>query len=72
MKKQTTIAGTSGAVDTAVRDNRTFVLELRDCGKSTCTKCPHGPYWYLLRGHRKLYVGRKLTKRAIDRAKKRR
>lgn len=71
MKKQTVIAGTKGAHDIVYRTGHTFVLEPRDCGKRTCTKCPHGPYWYLIRGHRKVYVGRKLTKAAIDRAKKR-
>lgn len=34
------------------------------CGKPTCTKCPHGPYWYLViwRGTRprQWYVGRHL------------
>jgi len=23
-----------------------YRLEWVDCGKSRCTKCPHGPYWY--------------------------
>lgn len=71
MKKQPAIPGTSGAVQTAKRGGRVFVLEPRNCGKPTCAKCPHGPYWYLIRGHRKVYVGRKLSKGAIDRAKKR-
>jgi len=29
------------------------------CGKPTCTKCPHGPYWYLTM---KLRTGRRITK----------
>ena len=24
----------------------TFRLEDVRCGKATCTRCPHGPYWY--------------------------
>ena len=24
----------------------TYVLQKIYCGKETCTKCPHGPYWY--------------------------
>ena len=31
-----------------VRDGRYLLTrELVRCGKSNCTKCPHGPYWYL-------------------------
>jgi len=31
-------------------DTGPCVYELREvhCGKPTCSKCPHGPYWYLL------------------------
>lgn len=35
------------------------------CGKSNCSKCPHGPYWYVaywLHGRwREKYVGKSLT-----------
>ena len=24
----------------------TYRLEEVRCGKATCTRCPHGPYWY--------------------------
>lgn len=24
----------------------TFRMENVRCGKATCTRCPHGPYWY--------------------------
>jgi hypothetical protein len=24
----------------------TYRLEQVKCGKATCTRCPHGPYWY--------------------------
>ena len=39
-----------------------YQLELVKCGKATCTKCPHGPYWYgyYRRGKRMVskYVGK--------------
>lgn len=27
-----------------------FEYQLRNvfCGKATCTRCPHGPYWYMI------------------------
>lgn len=25
-----------------------YQLRLTYCGKATCTKCPHGPYWYMI------------------------
>jgi len=27
-----------------------FEYQLRNvfCGKKTCTRCPHGPYWYMI------------------------
>lgn len=33
-----------------VRIHKGIRYELRDtwCGKSNCTKCPHGPYWYAI------------------------
>lgn len=44
-----------------------FDYELNEvrCGKANCTKCPHGPYWYMtmnLRDGRKVkkYVGKEL------------
>jgi hypothetical protein len=24
----------------------TYELQLIKCGKATCKRCPHGPYWY--------------------------
>jgi hypothetical protein len=34
------------------------------CGKSNCTKCPHGPYWYFgytkRRKVKQIYLGRSL------------
>jgi len=35
------------------------------CGKSACTRCPHGPYWYAvvatLDRRTTVYVGRRLV-----------
>lgn len=25
-----------------------YQLKLVHCGKNGCSKCPHGPYWYLV------------------------
>lgn len=41
-----------------------FRLEAVRCGKTSCTRCPHGPYWYAHwreagRRHRR-YIGRDL------------
>lgn len=34
------------------------------CGRSNCTKCPHGPYWYFGYTHRRkvrqIYIGKSL------------
>jgi len=48
-----------------------FQLELVPCGKPSCRRCPHGPYWYRyewVRGKgpnggrmRSSYVGKKLA-----------
>ncbi len=46
----------------------TFRYETVRCGKPNCTKCPHGPYWYVYwkeNGRtRSRYVGRRLPLRA--------
>src|SRR5512135_1620972 len=46
----------------------TFRYETVRCGKENCTKCPHGPYWYVYwkeNGRtRSRYVGRSLPGRA--------
>ena len=46
----------------------TYRLEPVRCGKTACTKCPHGPYWYAywreegrLRSH---YIGKTLPEGA--------
>jgi hypothetical protein len=42
----TTPGGTHVVVSQAHRNKR-HTVELRSCGKSNCTKCPHGPYVYV-------------------------
>lgn len=48
----------------------TFRYETVRCGKENCTKCPHGPYWYVYwkeNGRtRSRYVGRTLPGRAQE------
>jgi hypothetical protein len=59
-----------------VKSGRRVVSSFRDgavvfrqmwvrCGKRTCTKCPHGPYWYaavVKRGKwREIYIGKRLV-----------
>ena len=36
------------ALKVVVVDGVTYHLVAVACGKPTCTKCPHGPYWYRL------------------------
>ena len=70
-KVQAVMPGTSGAVGVKQVNGERFVHEMRRCGRN-CSKCPHGPYWYLLLdGGRRAYVGKELTRETIDRAKKR-
>lgn len=44
--------------------NVTYQLELVRCGKASCRKCPHGPYWYAYfwnentRRTKSVYVGK--------------
>lgn len=55
----------------------TFRYETVRCGKANCTKCPHGPYWYVYwkenERTRSRYVGRTLPLRAqkVNEAKQR-
>lgn len=45
-----------------------YQSEFVKCGKSTCKKCPHGPYWYVYwrEGNkvRKKYIGKNLPEDA--------
>ena len=46
----------------------TFRYETVRCGKPNCTRCPHGPYWYVYWKEggrtRSRYVGRTLPEKA--------
>ncbi len=46
----------------------TFRYETVRCGKPNCTRCPHGPYWYVYWKEdgrtRSRYVGRSLPEKA--------
>src|SRR5574340_1004607 len=46
----------------------TFRYETVRCGKANCTRCPHGPYWYVYWKEdgrtRSRYVGRSLPDKA--------
>ena len=48
--------------------SHTFRYETVRCGKSNCTRCPHGPYWYVYWKEggrtRSRYVGRTLPQKA--------
>ena len=49
-----------------IRDGRyEFVQQMVPCGKSNCSKCPHGPYWYARvwkgKNVREIYIGKSLT-----------
>jgi hypothetical protein len=35
-----------GGPEFPAASNVTYRLEQVKCGKATCTRCPHGPYWY--------------------------
>ena len=46
----------------------TYRQELVRCGRPTCTRCPHGPYWYAYwregGRQRSRYVGKQLSREA--------
>ena len=52
------------ALKVVVVDGVTYHLVAVNCGKPTCTKCPHGPYWYRIVptkfGTVRKYVGKTL------------
>lgn len=35
-----------GGGDVGRRGKVTFRQEMVRCGRASCTRCPHGPYWY--------------------------
>ena len=56
--------GSSGPSGRVADAHVTYRQEQVRCGKSGCTKCPHGPYWYAYyrdgKRLRSRYVGREL------------
>jgi hypothetical protein len=54
----------AGAIDPTDGPNVSLRKQMVRCGKSECTKCPHGPYWYAYwteEGRRRSrYIGRLL------------
>lgn len=55
-----------GGGDLGRRGKVTFRQEMVRCGRATCRRCPHGPYWYAYwreRGRlRSRYIGKQLPK----------
>jgi hypothetical protein len=53
-----------GEDEEAARGKVTFRQERVRCGRPTCTRCPHGPYWYAYWREdgrlRSRYVGKEL------------
>lgn len=72
MRRSTALKGKDGVpkwrgvVEVAMMRYKNMGLRLArlPCGKANCSKCPHGPYWYLVTWHGKRatqrYVGKKL------------
>lgn len=61
----------AGAVDEVVSEVRvTYRREWVRCGKPTCRRCPHGPYWYAYWKEdgrtRSQYVGRHLPGEPLE------
>jgi hypothetical protein len=54
----------SGAIDPTDGPKVSLREQMVRCGKSGCTKCPHGPYWYAYwtedGKRRSRYIGRLL------------
>lgn len=49
---------TVAAKEMAPAGYSTVWQEYRRCGKPSCTRCPHGPYWYGRRDGKTEYIGR--------------
>lgn len=52
-------------VESHIVGAQTFELRSVPCGKKNCTRCPHGPYWYVkisLRSGRMVqrYIGKEM------------
>lgn len=54
---------------TRARGKVTFRQEMVRCGRATCTRCPHGPYWYAYWREggrlRSRYIGKELPKGSV-------
>ena len=50
-------------VETMRIEGITYLSRAVSCGKSGCSKCPHGPYWYACFKHkgryREVYIGKR-------------
>lgn len=59
-----------GRVDEAVKISVTYRQEHVRCGRASCTRCPHGPYWYAYWKQdgrtRKQYIGRHLPGEPLE------
>ena len=59
----------SGALDSSSEPNVSLRQQMVRCGKTGCTKCPHGPYWYAYwtenGSRRSRYVGRLLEEESL-------
>lgn len=59
----------SGAVEPGTEPQVSLRQQMVRCGKSSCTKCPHGPYWYAYwtedGRRRSRYVGRLLDEESL-------
>ena len=59
----------SGAIESSAEPKVSLRQQMVRCGKTGCTKCPHGPYWYAYwteNGSRKSrYVGRLLEEESL-------
>jgi hypothetical protein len=58
------LTGGASEAGSAARGKVTFRQERVRCGRKSCTKCPHGPYWYAYWREdgrlRSRYVGKEL------------
>jgi hypothetical protein len=54
----------AGVPDAGRRGKVTFRQEMVRCGRATCGRCPHGPYWYAYWREggrlRSRYIGKRL------------
>ncbi|MGH2682825.1 MAG: hypothetical protein ACRDIX_06285 [Actinomycetota bacterium] len=54
----------AGGAESRPRGKVTFRQEMVRCGRTTCTRCPHGPYWYAYWREggrlRSRYIGKRL------------